>query len=251
MATQPRQPVTRAGPLAALLLAASTTAGCPGTGTVAFEFKSPEADVQLRPGDTQTIAWEGQSLWEDGTVTIRVYRQLTGPDESIQIARHPFPDEPVTDSLQWEGDDLDGEPLRTGLYNLTAIVTRDGLNNYSFEAGEGQQIALQGLYFEEPVGPVTFTGTLTIGFETMSFDNLTVDLLLELDEEVNEDPIIIGSGIDVLAELAIQSTNWSWDGTDIDGQMVPAGDYLLEAYVADDIGSFFLAQAQGVVISVP
>ncbi len=103
-----------------------------------FEFTDPAGDVTFDPAaEPLTIAWLGAD--ESGTVDIGLDPDTdhTNGNETLILQNRALPTTLDSDSLVWDGTDVEGAAVTAGLYNLFASAT-DNVNPVVTVDGLGQ-----------------------------------------------------------------------------------------------------------------
>ena len=218
-----------------------------------FEFTAPTENTEFVDGDTLTIEWTGYDAEGDGRITLGFDPDTdheSGNEVFIGEAALPDGEDDTTTetTFDWEGNNLAGDAVDPGVYNLFALVEDDLNDEQSVNAGvrvtvvepeEEEEEETLGLGIIQPEEETVFLPTdddLVIEFSVNEFEDTIIDL--ELDGDNNHRS---GNELTILSQRVVsggtETDTFAWDGTLADGTPVSDGIYrpLIVMNTGDDV----------------
>jgi flagellar hook assembly protein FlgD len=221
-----------------------------------FEFTAPAADSTLEPGETVTISWIAADPEGNGEAQIAIDSDTDHENgNEITIEERTLALQSETETLEWDGTDVDGAAVAEGLYRPFAIVS-DGVSPTQIVNGlariivaaedddEPTQTAVT--QPEEDTEFLVEDDSVTIEFTLAAHDDVLIDLKIDTDDDHSN-----GNETTILSQRLVSSdTNedsFEWDGTDSAGDDVDDGIYRIFMVVSTGSGQPGTAEASGLI----
>lgn len=218
----------------------SDEATAPGAITLddapSFTFTEPFQPTSLTRGGNDpidvTIRWSAGDSGGDGKATLAVDPDLDHESgNEIDITEVDLPTQVELGSFDWNGNDIDGNGVEAGTYNLFARVT-DGAGNESIVNGLATITVVVddsdpvNTELTEPAEDTEMLGDATVTIKA-TFDEEN-DVLIDLKVD-DDDDHQNGNEITVLSQRLITSEThedtFVWNGQDASGTVVRDGIY--------------------------
>ncbi|MCA9676975.1 MAG: hypothetical protein KC464_18255, partial [Myxococcales bacterium] len=218
--------------LASPLLAAPTCGGDDvgdDAPTVDFALEAPAATVELVPDGTIDLAW---------TLTGADHADLIVDLVSVGAGTHTYTilDRAIgagADGVAWDGHDVDGALVVPDVYDVIVQVTVDGV----LVDTAHRNLTVHGIVWTTPApgDEVTVAAAdLVYDFHFITVSQRVIGLITSLDPDVTVDGDEIPFDTrSIPGEFVPFSRDLHFEGVDLDGVAVPAGDYTLVVDVTD------------------
>lgn len=225
-----------------------------------FEFTQPTEDATLTDEEDVTIGWEGFDPEGSARATIGLDADTDHESgDEIFIHETQLPTEQTEGTFDWGGDNLSGDAVEPGSYNLFALVS-DDLNPEQMFDADVRITVPEPEEEEEPEEPLTLgivtpdedttflvdDDPLEIEFSVNEFEDVLIDLKVDTDDDHangNEQTILSQR----LVAGGTETDTFDWDGTFADGTPVSDGIYRL--FIAANTGGAGpeVAEADGLI----
>lgn len=228
----------------------------------AFTFTEPTSDSVLEndadPSDDETpkivIGWSASDEENNGKASIELDSDLDRNNgNEVVLATRTLTATSSFDSLDFGGNDNDGERVAEGVYHLFARISDDAHDEQIVEANvtitvpaapDDEEVELA---VTEPAADKVFLASdapVTIEYTLNEEDEVLIDLKIDTDDahtNGNEQTILSQR----LVPKGTKEGTFDWNGTDSDGAAVPDGIYRTFILVNRGSGTPPTAEAEG------
>jgi flagellar hook assembly protein FlgD len=224
-----------------------------------FAFTAPTESTTFLIGNDNklTIAWTGGD--EEATAQIGLDTD-DAHDSGNEVFIHnaTLTDPAGPGSIEWEGDDVGGDQVASGRYNLFAKVS-DDLNDVKYVDSPARLTVGKAVEPEPntPTGPeitkpaedtnyLTTNPSLTIEYKPANTAEVLVDLKLDTDDNHGN-----GNELTILAQQFVEPNQpppaFTWTGQTAGGATVDPGIYKLLMVVSTGSGTPTTTEGKGIV----
>ncbi len=224
-----------------------------------FEFTQPATDATYtQEGDALTIAWTALETEDEGEFAIGLDAD-DDPESGNEIFIHEgtIDDDDTEEEFAWSGDDLLGDAVPVGTYQLFALVSDTENPERAVSSAvtitvvpdPGGSTDPVELSIIEPADDVTFLASdddLVIEYGVNEFDDVLIDLKIDTDDDHangNEQTILAQK----LVAGGTETETFDWDGTLSSGDPADDGIYRLFILLNTGSGSAQTAEGEGLV----